>query len=106
MDTKLYQDFVKTTFIVPEENQFSYLINGITSEAGEVSGAYAKWLREDYDYEELVNRLEKECGDVLYNLAMLGNLIGVSLDAMMVANRDKLIDRQNRNTLRGCGDDR
>lgn len=106
MNTEKYHDFVETTFVVPEENQFAYLISGIASEGGEVAGAYAKYLRGDFDLEELVDRLEKEMGDVLYMMTVLGNRIGITLDELMASNVLKLSARKNEGAIRGDGDSR
>ena len=40
MDFNFYQEWTATTAVYPEDKELEYLVNGLTSEAGEVAG---KW---------------------------------------------------------------
>ena len=50
--------------------------------------------------------LQKEMGDVFWQLAGLSTVMGWSLSDIACENLKKLADRQSRLTLGGSGDDR
>lgn len=50
--------------------------------------------------------LQKECGDILWQLAGLCSVMGWSLEDIAQQNLDKLADRQQRNQIDGDGDER
>ena len=81
----------------------AYMVANLTSEAGEVAGKYAKWIRDGVLDEE---GLQKEMGDVFWQLAGLSTVMGWSLSDIACKNLKKLADRQSRLTLGGSGDDR
>ena len=87
-----------------------YLITGLTAEAGEVAGKYAKYIRDDTDslrdYDNLEQNLIKELGDVLWFVALLAEQVGVTLEQVAQQNIDKLYSRQQRGALKGSGDER
>lgn len=104
----LYKEFVKTTAIypkeaTPEQTEAMYLALGLSDEAGEVAGKIKKWFRDGVLDRE---GIKKELGDEAWYFFMLLNVLGFTLEEVLVGNRDKLIDRQNRDKLGGSGDDR
>ena len=81
----------------------AYMVANLTSEAGEVAGKYAKWIRDGVLDEE---GLQKEMGDVFWQLAGLSTVMGWSLADIASKNLQKLNDRASRNVLTGNGDER
>ena len=103
-----YQDFCPTTWIKSEDfaTEINHATNGLFAEAGEVAGAYQKFYRGDYSEDELHNRLKKELGGLMYYICMVCNIEDIRLTDVLIQNRDILIDRNNRNVIRGDGDNR
>lgn len=81
----------------------AYMVSNLASEAGEVAGKYAKWVRDGVLDEE---GLQKEMGDVLWQVAGLATVMGWSLSDLASKNLQKLADRQARLTISGSGDNR
>lgn len=81
----------------------AYMVANLTSEAGEVAGKYAKWIRDGILDEE---GMQKEAGDVLWQIAGLATVMGWSLADLASKNLKKLAERQANNTLKGSGDER
>lgn len=81
----------------------AYMVANLTSEAGEVAGKYAKWIRDGVLDEE---GLQKEMGDVFWQLAGLSTVMGWSLADIASKNLLKVNDRAKRNVLTGNGDER
>lgn len=91
-----------------ETKDCTYPILGLTEEAGEVAGKFAKAIRDangiiDVDRKEAII---KELGDVCWFVAELSTQLGISLEEVMQRNIDKLTDRKKRNVIHGNGDDR
>ena len=117
MNVDEYQQKAHTFADYPEgciggmnENHVSYLYPalGLAEEAGEVSGKFAKAIRDcngeiDADRREAII---KELGDVMWFTAELCTLIDVSLEEVMQKNIDKLTSRKERNVIKGNGDNR
>jgi NTP pyrophosphatase (non-canonical NTP hydrolase) len=103
MDFDSYLDEARKTAIYPPGQAFVYLALGLASEAGEVAGKVKKWIRDDLSE---TDDLAGELGDVLWYLAMLADEHGYSLAEIAEKNIDKLRDRQERDALRGSGDER
>lgn len=97
-----YQDLAFKTALETAKNP-AYMISNLTSEAGEVAGKYAKWIRDGVLDEE---GMQKEAGDVLWQLAGLSTVMGWSLADIASKNLQKLADRQSRLTISGSGDER
>ena len=97
-----YQELAFNTAMDSAKNP-AYMIANLTSEAGEVAGKYAKWIR-DGVLDEV--GMQKEAGDVLWQLAGLSTVMGWSLADVASKNLRKLAERQANNTLKGSGDDR
>ena len=81
---------------------------GISGEAGEVLEkwkkivAYKQGVITDEDLQELT----KELGDVVWYIAVFAQSLGVNLEDVMRLNVQKLQDRQQRDVLKGVGDNR
>lgn len=97
-----YQDLAFKTALETAKNP-AYMITNLTSEAGEVAGKYAKWIR-DGVLDEV--GMKKEVGDVLWQIAGLSTVMGWSLADVASQNLRKLAERQANNTLTGSGDER
>lgn len=81
----------------------AYMVSNLASEAGEVAGKYAKWVR-DGELDEV--GMQKELGDVLWQAAGLASVMGWSMEDIAQQNLDKLAQRKINNTLTGSGDSR
>jgi NTP pyrophosphatase (non-canonical NTP hydrolase) len=97
-----YQNKAWETALETAKNP-AYMVSNLASEAGEVAGKYAKWVRDGILDEE---GLQKEMGDVLWQVAGLATVMGWSLSDLASKNLQKLADRQARMTLSGSGDER
>ena len=106
---KKYQDFTPKTFVVPDEpvsTQDAYLFAGLAAEAGEVAGNFAKYCRGDFGVEELIYRTKKELGDVFYFAFQLATQIGLDVEDILEANKEKLEKRLAENKIKGDGEER
>jgi NTP pyrophosphatase (non-canonical NTP hydrolase) len=97
-----YQELAFKTAMESAKNP-AYMVANLTSEAGEVAGKYAKWIRDGILDEE---GMQKEAGDVLWQIAGLSTVMGWSLADIASQNLRKLAARQTNNTLMGSGDER
>lgn len=105
MDFKDYQQQAHKTASYPQDKAMSYLVSGLGSEAGEVMGKYAKFLRGD---KQTLNKKEllDEIGDVLWFVAEICNHLEVDMSEVADNNLKKLKSRQKRNLIKGSGDNR
>jgi len=107
MNMNEYQERAAKTAVYPKDKALEYLALGLVSEAGEVAGKVKKYLRgDDVTFGELRDQLEAECGDVIWYLAQLNDLMGVPLGDIAQTNLQKLTDRKARGKLTGNGDNR
>ncbi len=97
-----YQELAWNTALESAKNP-AYMVANLTSEAGEVAGKYAKWIRDGVLDEA---GMQKEVGDVLWQIAGLSTVMGWSLAELASQNLRKLAQRQTNNTLMGEGDER
>jgi NTP pyrophosphatase (non-canonical NTP hydrolase) len=97
-----YQELAFKTALETAKNP-AYMVANLTSEAGEVAGKYAKWIRDGVLDEA---GMQKEVGDVLWQIAGLSTVMGWSLADVASQNLRKLAQRQINNTLSGEGDNR
>jgi NTP pyrophosphatase (non-canonical NTP hydrolase) len=97
-----YQEQAWKTALESAKNP-AYMVANLTSEAGEVAGKYAKWIRDGVLDEA---GMQKEVGDVLWQIAGLSTVMGWSLADLASKNLQKLAQRQANNTLKGSGDER
>ena len=105
-----YQKEAHTTacYLGMEEKDYRYPVMGLAEEAGEVSGKFAKAVRDaggiiDGDRREAI---KKELGDVCWFVAEIATLLDYTLEEVMQGNIDKLASRKSRGVLHGSGDDR
>lgn len=103
-----YQTQALKAAIYPKESEVVYPALGLASEAGEVVGAFKKFIRDTPDIppEEARKIIAKELGDVLWYTAALSRDLGYTLEEVAMMNLDKLDGRMKRGTISGSGDDR
>ena len=97
-----YQELAWKTALESAKNP-AYMVANLTSEAGEVAGKYAKWIRDGVLDEA---GMQKEVGDVLWQIAGLATVMGWSLADLASQNLRKLAQRQINNSIGGNGDER
>jgi NTP pyrophosphatase (non-canonical NTP hydrolase) len=97
-----YQELAFKTALETAKNP-AYMVANLTSEAGEVAGKYAKWIRDGVLDEA---GMQKEVGDVLWQIAGLSTVMGWSLADLASKNLQKLAQRQINNSIGGNGDER
>lgn len=85
-----------------ETKPFIYAL-GLGEECGEAQGLLKKYFRDGKIDREL---FLKELGDVLAYLTLCASIFDASLEDVANLNKEKLIDREKRNTLHGSGDER
>ena len=107
-----YQEKCKET-MTSECKSIFYLLFGLAAEAGEVVGKHQKWLRGDFnrenvddEYEALQKQVIPELGDVLWFLTSIADYYDTTLEKVMEINIEKLKKRQHNNTIKGDGDER
>ncbi len=119
-----YQMWAETTAVFPEENRMKYLFWGLLAEIGEICGVFAKDFRQDFEHQELQQRLIGELGDIFWFLAMLLNTarpqiplgqmhgvlallcgyLNINMLDVLETNKQKLETRKRNNTLKGDGE--
>lgn len=110
-----YQKKAMTTCMA-SSNNFSYMFLNLVGEIGEFASKVAKAIRKDKacidcdvlmmngcQYNE-VEELEKEAGDILWQLSGLCTVMGWSLEDIAQQNLDKLAARKEAGTIDGNGD--
>ena len=89
-----------------------YPAMALFSEAGEVSGAISKMIRDNevrFVGTDVITDAQRanlclEMGDVLWCLTALAQDLGLTLEMVAQANLEKLADRKARGKLKGSGD--
>jgi NTP pyrophosphatase (non-canonical NTP hydrolase) len=76
---------------------------GVAEEAGEVAGLFKRLFREDYP-EVPSEKLAEELGDLIWYVAELARVSGLSLSDIMSGNIAKLERRKAAGNIRGTGD--
>ena len=113
MTLEEYQKRAMTTCMASSEN-FSYMFLNLVGEVGEFASKVAKAIRKNLIsvvYNEIVGttdaeELQKEAGDILWQLSGLCTVMGWNLEDIAQQNLDKLASRQQRNVIDGSGDNR
>lgn len=113
MELKEYQEKAMTTCMA-SSNNFSYMFLNLVGEVGEFASKVAKSIRKDgniINYNEMVfieneEELQKEAGDILWQLSGLCSVMGWALEDIAQQNLDKLASRKQRNVIDGNGDNR
>ncbi len=109
-----YQVKAESTNLTPAEApellsiSFMDKLLGLVGESGELADKIKKILRDKQGQwtEEDRQELIKELGDVLWYIAALAPLLGVSMEEVARRNLEKLAGRKQRNELSGKGDNR
>ena len=114
MTLEEYQKRAMTTCMASREN-FSYMLLNLVGEVGEFASKVAKAIRKEencIEYNDLGvtvtnnEELQKEAGDILWQLSGLCTVMGWKLEDIAQQNLDKLASRQQRNVIDGSGDNR
>ena len=114
MTLEEYQKRAMTTCMASSEN-FSYMFLNLVGEVGEFASKVAKSIRKEencIEYNDLGvtvtnnEELQKEAGDILWQLSGLCTVMGWNLEDIAQQNLDKLASRQQRNVIDGSGDNR
>ena len=108
-----YQQQAMTTCL-PTCDNFAYMMLNLMGELGEFAGKLAKDVRKD---KAVVNNnrlllsltisnedLQKEAGDILWQLSGLCHVMGWDLEDIAQQNLDKLAARKAAGTINGSGD--
>lgn len=92
-------------FAKPTARSGEYLFAGLSGEVGEVCSLYAKAVRDGRvtDYKK---QLAKELGDVAWFVASICTHYGLSFEAVLKQNIEKLKDRAERGVIGGSGNER
>ena len=108
-----YMDAAISTAVFPPQHGVAYCSLKLCGEAGEHAEKVGKLMfRGDFDDKSEAERtlaqeqLIYELGDVLWYVANLANLYGVTLERVAELNIAKLADRKARGVLKGSGDQR
>lgn len=104
MNFKEYQELAKQTAIYPESARIFYPCLGLAGEVGEVCEKIKKHVRDGRSLD--VEELKKELGDVLWYVSAIASDLGIDLEDVATTNYEKLKSRQERNALKGSGDNR
>ena len=107
----LYQKKAMTTCMA-SSNNFSYMFLNLVGEVGEFASKVAKAIRKGQnciEYNDLGvvtndEELQKEAGDILWQLSGLCSVMGWSLEEVAQQNLDKLAARKAVGTIDGNGD--
>lgn len=112
--TKLTAIYSEGAHLAREENNLlkwsliSYCGHGLSGESGELVGNIKKALRDDAGYftQSRKQKMFKELGDIAWYLSQICNELDFDLERIFSFNLEKLADRQEREVLKGSGDDR
>lgn len=125
-DFVLYQQTATQSAVYPGQGTplgLAYVALKLNGEAGELAEHVGKAMRDDglIDLEphgdfhaayfekltpERRSLIIKEIGDICWYLSAACNELGITLSEAAIINLEKLADRQERNVLRGSGDER
>lgn len=124
MELNEYQKQAMTT-CMESSNNFAYMFLNLVGEVGEFASKVAKAIRKenmtitgnilldtDVSFEtieqqiETERELQKEAGDILWQLAGLCSVMAWDLEDIAQQNLDKLSSRKQRNVIDGNGDNR
>lgn len=108
MDLNEYQRKALETAVYPQGYKVIYPALGMNGEAGEVADKVKKIIRDNGGEmtPESKEALAKECGDVLWYVAVFASDLGYTLEDIARMNYEKLKSRQQRGKLGGSGDER
>ena len=105
-----YQERAHETadYLGMENGDYRYQVMGLSEEAGEVSGKFAKAVRDANGIIDGERReaIKKELGDVCWFVAEIATILDLKLEDVMQGNLDKLASRKARGVIHGSGDNR
>ena len=104
-----YQKESRKTALYPnKDNNFIYPVLGLCGESGEIAEKIKKVIRDEGGIvsEHKKEEIKKELGDVLWYISQIATEFGLSLDAVVKLNIEKLRSRLERNKIFGSGDNR
>jgi NTP pyrophosphatase (non-canonical NTP hydrolase) len=117
-DFDAYQDFTRETAIFPDDAGIVYCALKLNGEAGEVAEKVGKFARDKArgltnkaylthpDYDDFVDTVILELGDILWYVAQEADQLGIPLSTVISRNKEKLLSRRTRNVISGSGDTR
>lgn len=108
MEINAYADSAATFALFQEDKSgLDYLTSSLPEEVGELSGIFAKCVRNgrgrDLTEDEL-KRARSELGDVLWNVALLARCLGTDLETVARNNIAKLSERKIHGKIEGNGE--
>lgn len=114
MDFKTYQQKAIRTDVFggkPQpigSNAFLAQLLGLMGETGEIAEKFKKIYRDKDGVlsDEDKTEITKELGDVLWYVSVVSTYLDISLQEVADKNIEKLLSRQQRDTLKGSGDNR
>ncbi len=109
MELNFYQKAARKTAVYPSGYKILYPTLGLCGEAGEFAEKIKKWLRDELSMipsEDRRKQMALELGDVLWYVANVACDLDMTLDDIATKNLEKLVSRENRNTIHGDGDNR
>lgn len=91
-----------------EDLRLEYPVMGLTEEAGEVAGKFAKIIRDKKGIitQDDRDQIIKELGDVLWMVNEIAIRLDCSLQYVAQVNIEKLTSRLKRGKINGSGDNR
>lgn len=98
-----YQKQAFTTATAESQNVY-YMTMGMTGEAGEIANKVKKVMRDKKQLD--LEDIKHELGDVLWYVAGLATVLGITLEDVAKANIEKLASRKARGVIGGSGDNR
>jgi len=105
-----YQEICATLRKYPSEGDtmgLVYCTLALGGEAGELQNKVKKLMRGDKKLTpEVRNELLQECGDIMWYLAMVAWELGCPFSMVAEMNLKKLLDRNERDVIKGDGDNR
>ena len=103
-----YQQEARKTAIYPEEFKIIYTALGLVGESGEVAEKIKKVIRDKGGNFSTDDKTEiiKELSDALWYVANLAADLDIDLGLIAAVNLEKLRSRQERDKIKGSGDNR
>lgn len=98
-----YQNKAVSFAVYPATHKVLYPTLGLCGEAGEVAEKVKKQVRDGVFQR---HEVAKELGDVLWYLTNIASDIGYNLNEIANLNIEKLTSRQERDAIKGSGDNR
>jgi len=114
MTIREYQVAARRTAIYPKQATVVYPLLGLAGEVGELCNKLKKVFRDQEQTElsvhtvpqKVMEEVKKEIGDVMWYVAAFCSDLQIDLEAICLANIEKLKDRMDRGVIKGEGDNR